>query len=41
MEIKEAYPHRKQWESHITRTPKITGKGQIYFINLFKKMVES
>ncbi|EGW44608.1 hypothetical protein HMPREF0178_02548, partial [Bilophila sp. 4_1_30] len=26
---------------HITRTPKITGKGQIYFINLFKRLVES
>ena len=26
---------------YTSRTPKITGKGQIYFINLFKKMVES
>ena len=22
---------------HITRTPKVTGRGQIYFVNLFRK----
>ena len=41
MEIKEGTRIGSSGESHITRTPKITGKGQIYFINLFKKMVES
>ena len=24
-------------ECHITRTPKVTGKGQIYFVNLFRE----
>ena len=41
MEIKEGTRIGSSGESHITRTPKITGKGQIYFINLFKKMEES
>ena len=41
MEIKEGTRIGSSGESRITRTPKITGKGQIYFINLFKKMVES
>ena len=41
MEIKEGARIGSSGESHITRTPKITGKGQIYFINLFKKLVES
>ena len=27
-------------ECHITRTTKVTGRGQIYFVNLFKKMQE-
>ena len=40
MEIKEGARIGSGGESHITRTPKITGKGQIYFINLFKKLVE-
>ena len=40
MEIKEGARIGSSGESHITRTPKITGKGQIYFINLFKKLVE-
>ena len=38
MEIKEGTRIGSSGESRITRTPKITGKGQIYFINLFKKM---
>ena len=41
MEIKEGSRIGSSGESHITRTPKITGKGQIYFINLFKRLVES
>ena len=41
MEIKEGTRIGSSGESHITRTPKITGKGQIYFINLFKKLVEA
>ena len=41
MEIKEGTRIGSSGESHITRTPKITGKGQIYFINLFKRLVES
>ena len=41
MEIKEGTRIGSSGESRITRTPKITGQGQIYFINLFKKMVES
>ena len=40
MEIKEGTRIGSSGESHITRTPKITGKGQIYFINLFKRLVE-
>lgn len=41
MEIKEGTRIGSSGESRITRTPKITGKGQIYFINLFKRLVES
>ena len=41
MEIKEGTRIGSSGESHITRTPKITGKGQIYFINLFKRLMES
>ena len=37
-EIKEGTRINSDGVSVITRTPKITGKGQIYFINLFKKM---
>lgn len=28
-------------KSHITKTPKVTGKGQIYFVNKFKEIYES
>ena len=35
MEIKEGTRIGSGGECHITRTPKITGKGQIYFVNLF------
>ncbi len=38
MEIKEGSRFDNNGVSHLTRTPKITGKGQIYFINLFKDM---
>ena len=38
MEIKEGTRIGSSGESHITKTTKITGKGQIYFVNLFKKM---
>lgn len=41
MEIKEGTRLGSGGESRITRTPKITGKGQIYFINLFKRLAES
>lgn len=37
MEVKEGTRIGSNGECHITRTPKITGKGQIYFINLFHK----
>ena len=37
-EIKEGTRINSDGVSVITRTPKLTGKGQIYFINLFKKM---
>lgn len=35
MEIKEGTRISSSGECHITRTTKITGRGQIYFINLF------
>ncbi|WP_407844783.1 phage antirepressor KilAC domain-containing protein [Desulfovibrio falkowii] len=35
MEIKEGTRIGSSGECHITRTTKITGRGQIYFINLF------
>lgn len=38
MEIKIGYRGSSDGTTKITRTPKITGKGQIYFINKFKKM---
>jgi len=37
MEIKEGSRFDNNGVSFITRTPKITGKGQVYFVNLFKK----
>jgi len=40
MEIKEGTRIGSSGECHITRTPKITGRGQIYFINLFRNMTE-
>jgi anti-repressor protein len=38
MEIKEGTRIGSSGESHITKTTKITGKGQIYFINKFHEM---
>lgn len=38
MEIKEGTRIGSGGECHITRTPKVTGKGQIYFVNLFREM---
>lgn len=35
MEIKEGTRIGSSGECHITRTPKVTGKGQLYFVNLF------
>lgn len=37
MEIKEGTRIGSGGECHITRTPKVTGRGQIYFVNLFRK----
>lgn len=37
MEIKEGTRIGSSGECHITRTPKVTGKGQIYFENLFRE----
>ena len=37
MEIKEGTRIGSSGECHITRTPKVTGKGQIYFVNLFRE----
>lgn len=39
-EIKEGVHVSQNGVSILTRTPKITGKGQIYFINLFHKIAE-
>lgn len=41
MEIKEGTRIGASGECHITRTTKITGKGQIYFINLFKRLSDA
>lgn len=41
MEIKEGTRIGSSGECHITRTPKITGKGQIYFVNLFLRDVKA
>jgi anti-repressor protein len=38
MVIKEGTRIGSSGESHITKTTKITGKGQIYFLNLFRNM---
>lgn len=38
MEIKEGTRIGSSGECHITRTPKVTGKGQIYFMSLFREM---
>lgn len=38
MEIKEGTRIGSSGECHITRTPKVTGKGQIHFVNLFREM---
>ena len=38
MEIEEGTRIGSSGECHITRTPKVTGKGQIYFVNLFSEM---
>lgn len=40
MEIKEGTRIGSNGESIITKTTKITGKGQIYFINLFKRRAD-
>lgn len=40
MEVKEGTRIGSGGEIHITRTTKITGKGQIYFVNLFKNRQE-
>jgi len=40
MEIKEGTRIGSSGEAHITKTTKITGKGQIYFVNLFKSLQE-
>lgn len=37
-EIKEGTRISGDGSIKITKTPKVSGKGQIYFINLFKKM---
>ncbi len=37
IEIKEGTRVHPDGHTSITKTPKITGKGQIYFINKFKK----
>lgn len=37
MEIKEGARIGSSGECHITRTPKVTGKGQIYFVNLSRE----
>lgn len=40
MKIKEGTRTGSSGECHITKTTKVTGKGQIYFINMFKNMAE-
>ena len=40
MEVKEGTRIGSAGECHITRTPKITGRGQIYFINQFAQLAQ-
>ena len=40
-EIKERTINNPDGSIRITKTPKLTGKGQIYFVNLFKKATEA
>ena len=39
-EIKETAITHSDGHITVSKTPKITGKGQIYFINKLKKLVE-
>lgn len=41
MEVKTGTRQGSEGAVHITRTPKITGKGQLYFINKFKSLSHS
>lgn len=41
MEIKTGYRGSSDGTTKITRTPKITGKGQIYFVNKFKALQQA
>jgi phage antirepressor YoqD-like protein len=41
MEVKIGYRGSSDGTTKITRTPKITGKGQIYFINKFKNLAKA
>ncbi len=41
MEVREGTRIGSSGECHITRMTKITGKGQIYFVNLFRSMTGS
>lgn len=34
-EIKETTITHSDWHIHVSKTPKVTGKGQVYFVNLF------
>ena len=38
--IKEGSRIGSSGESHITKTPKVTGKGQIYFVNRFREILD-
>ena len=38
--IKEGSRIGSNGESHITKTPKVTGKGQIYFVNRFREILD-
>lgn len=41
MEIKSGTRGGSDGAVHITRTPKVTGKGQIYFVNKFKNLAHA
>lgn len=41
MEIKPGTRGGSNGEVHITRTPKVTGKGQVYFVNKFKNLAKA